>query len=162
MNAESPIAPIYCLWCGEKIPDSRRGSGHPPKTCSESCRKKRASSRESLRYRRVKNTPAWKDVRADYLGRLKLRLAEDETFARIFRAHAAARTKEWAARLAESDPSRHAQINAAKREERAAWRAALVADPHAWEAHKAKARAWYAGLSAAERERIFYRPRRKT
>ncbi len=33
-------------------------------------------------------------------------------------------------------------------------------DQQAWDAHKAKCRAWYARLSESERERIYNAPRR--
>lgn len=150
-----------CPICGAPIPERPRGSrhGNPPKTCSEACRRKRASIRERERYARVKDSSAWKETRAAYLVKLKERLARDPEFAVIFRAEAAARKKEWAAKIRATDPARHEAIKSAKRAERAAWRRALESDPEAWEAHKAKCRAWYASLSEDERDRIFRKPR---
>lgn len=115
--------------------------------------------RERERYARVKNTEAWKETRAEYIVKLKERLARDPQFSAIFRAEAAARVREWNARLRASDPARHEAMKAEKRAERAAWRRQLESDPDAWDAHKAKCRAWYAGLSEADRDRIFRIPR---
>jgi hypothetical protein len=109
----------------------------------------------------VKGSPQWKATRKDYLIRLQHRLDADPEFAVLFRAEAAARTRQWNARLREADPERHAAMKAEKRAERAAWRKTLESDPAAWEAHKAACRAWYAGLSDLERDRIFNIPRRK-
>ncbi|MCD9005209.1 hypothetical protein LDO31_02970 [Luteimonas sp. XNQY3] len=151
-----------CPICGGPIPERARGSrhGHPPKTCSEACRKVRASRREQERYARVRQSSAWKETRAAYIVKLKQRMDSDPEFALIFRAEAAARTREWNARIRSIDPARHEQMKAEKRAERAAWRQRLESDPGAWEAHKAACRAWYAGLTDAERDRIFYAPRR--
>ncbi len=152
-----------CPVCGQPIPERPRGSrhGHPPKTCSEACRKIRASQREKARYHKVKDSEAWKSVRRNYLEKLRAKLAADPEFAALFKAEAAARQREWVKRLAEENPDRHAQIRAEKRAAMAAWRERLMADPEAWEAHKAKCRAWYQSLSTEERARIFYEPRRR-
>lgn len=153
-----------CPICGQPIPERPRGSrhGHPPKTCSERCRKIRAAQRERERYQRVKATAAWQEVRAAYTQKLRDRLAADPEFAAIYRAEANARTRAWRAKLRATDPARHAQMKAAARAERAAWRRKLESDPAAWEAHKARCRAWYASLSDAERARIYYEPRRRS
>lgn len=150
-----------CPICGQPIPERPRGSRHglPPKTCSEACRRKRASLRELERYARVKNTEAWKETRAAYIVKLKDRLARDPEFAMIFRAEAAMRTREWHFRLRTSDPARHEAMKAEKRAWHAAWRKRLESDPDAWEAHKEKCRVWYAGLSESDRDRIFRIPR---
>lgn len=42
-----------------------------------------------------------------------------------------------------------------KRARAAEWRRDLIQNPEAWEAHKAKVRAWYHSLSPEDRERIF-------
>lgn len=142
-QVDSQIAPVFCLWCSEKIPDSRRGTGHPPKTCSDACRKARAADREKRRYQRVKDSDSWKQVRGSYLARLRALVAEDPDFAKIFRAHSAERVRKWNEKLRRTDPSRHAAMKAAKRAERAEWRKRLVSDPAAWDQYKAEARAWY-------------------
>lgn len=152
-----------CPVCGQPIPERPRGSrrGNPPKTCGERCRKIRAAQRERQRYQRVKGTTAWQTVRAAYAQKLRDRLAADPELAAIFRAEGNARTRAWREKLRATDPARHAQMRADSRAERAAWRRRLESDPAAWEAHKARCRAWYAGLSDAERDRIYYEPRRR-
>lgn len=153
-----------CPICWQLIQERPRGSrhGHPPKTCSDACRLERKRRRERDRYHVVKGTDEWKSTRADYLRKLRARLDADPEFAAIFRAEAAARTREWSARLRASDPSRIEAMKSDKRVERKAWRERLESDPAAWEAHKAKCRAWYASLTAEERGRIYYAPRRKS
>lgn len=150
-----------CPICGSPIPERQHGSrhGNPPKTCSDACRIERKRRRERERYHVVKDTDEWRSTRADYLRKLRARLDADPEFAAIFRAEAAARTRDWNVRLLASDPSRIEAMKAEKREERRAWRKKLEADPDAWEAHKARCRAWYAALSAEERDRIFRVPR---
>lgn len=152
-----------CPICGQPIPERPRGSrhGHPSKACSEACRIERKRRRERERYRAVKDKPEWKTTRAEYLRKLRARLDAAPEFAAIFRAEAAARTREWNARIRASDPARHEAMKAEKRAERATWRERLIADPAAWEAHKARCRAWYASLSPEDRERIYYAPRRQ-
>lgn len=162
-HADSAVGVNDCPICGQPIPERPRGSrhGHPPKTCSEACRKKRAAAREKERYSLVKDTEHWKEVRAGYLTKLRARLDADPEFAAIFRAEANARTREWNKRLRAADPARHAEMKAEKRAERAEWRRSLESDPQAWEAHKSACRAWYASLNVEERERIFYTPRQR-
>lgn len=153
------IAPVNCLWCGEKIPEGRRGHGHPPKTCSEECRKARAAAREKERYTRVKGTTEWQETRQAYIQKIKTRLASDPEYAAIFRAYANEQNRAHRTRIRGTQA--HAETLAAKREERAAWRARLLDEPMAWEAHKFKARRWYHGLGPEDRERIFYAPARR-
>lgn len=152
-----------CPICGEPIPERPKGSrhGHPPKTCSEACRKERNRRRAAERYHRVKGTDEWKATRKAYLQKLRARLDRDAEFAAIFRAEAAARQRDWFAKLQREEPGRHAQLKAEKRAERAAWYKALVNNPEAWEAHRAKCLAWYQSLAAEERDRIFNEPRRQ-
>lgn len=159
MNPISNPCPI----CGRPIPERERGCrhGHPPKTCSDACRKERKRRKEKERYHRVKNTDAWKTTRENYLTRLSARLDKDPDFAAIFRAEAAARQREWLARLSRENPERAAQIKAQKRARWAGWYRSLLDDPAAWEAHREKCRAWYYSLSPEERDRIFNEPRRK-
>ncbi|GGM25844.1 hypothetical protein ACFQDN_22140 [Pseudomonas asuensis] len=151
-----------CPICGQPIPERAKGNrhGHPPKTCSESCRKERTRRIEKERYQRVKDSAAWKTTRKNYLAKLRAKLSSDPDFARVFRAEAAARLRDWNARLRREDPARHEQIKAEKRAERMVWRQKLIEDPVAWEAHREKCRAWYQSLSEEERDRIFYEPRR--
>lgn len=151
-----------CPICGNPIPKRKKGNrhGHPPKTCSEACRKERHRRRERARYHEVKDTSAWRDTRRAYLEKLKARLADDPDFLVIFRARASLAVQKWRARIKKEDPSRYAEMKLKARKERAAWRARLVSDAEAWDAYKAKCRAWYASLTPDERERIFYAPRR--
>lgn len=153
----------HCPICGAPISERPRGSRHgsPPKSCSEPCRAERKRRIERDRYALVRGTPHWKEVRADYLAKLRARLEADPEFALVFRAESAARVREWKERLHATDPARHEQMKAQKRAERAAWRERLLADPTAWDAHKSACRAWYAALSPADKERIYNVPRRK-
>jgi len=121
----------------------------------------RAAQRERARYARVKDSSAWKETRSLYLSKIRDRLIADPEFAIVFRAEAAARTREWNARLRAADPARHAAMKVEKRAERAAWRKRLESDPVAWSKHKAACRAWYATLSDAQRDRIFNVRRRQ-
>lgn len=150
-----------CPICGVPIPVRPRGSrhGHPPKTCSEACRKKRKRRLELLRYEKIKDTPRWREVRAEYVAKLKRKLAIDPEYASIFRAYAASKTREWRSRV-DADPQKRAEILAHKRAHAAAWRAKLVSDPVVWEAHKTKCRNWYHSLSAEDRDRIYKAPLR--
>jgi DNA-binding transcriptional regulator YiaG len=152
-----------CPICGQQIPERPRGSrhGNPPKACSEQCRAERRRRLERERYHRVKHSESWKATRRRYLKKLRARLDADPEFAVIFRAEAAARTREWREQIRRTDPDRYEQMKAAARAERAAWYQQLISDPAAWEAHRAKCRAWYHSLSEAERNRIFYEPRRR-
>lgn len=148
------IAPIFCLWCEKEIPNSRRGHGNPPKTCSEKCRKLRAAAREKARYQKVKDTDHWKEVRANYIERIKERLASDPEYAAIFRAYANAQTQKWRA-VRDLDPVKRAATLKAQRQERAEWRKQLLDTEMAWEAHKFKARRWYHDLSQDDKKRIY-------
>lgn len=57
--------PGQCEMCGKAIPGFK--PGQRSKTCSDECRRARASAREKARYEQVKNTPEWKATRAAYL-----------------------------------------------------------------------------------------------
>lgn len=149
---DDKIAPVSCLWCGKEIPDSRRGHGHPPKTCSEGCRKARASDIEKIRYKKVRDTSTWQETRQAYTQKVKARLAADPEYAAIFRAYANEQNRQYREKTLGTDS--HAKTLAAKREERAAWRVRMLNDPMAWEAHKFKYRQWYHELIAEDRERI--------
>lgn len=148
------LAPIFCVWCGQNIPSSRRGHGSPPKTCSEKCRRLRASALEKTRYQKVKDTERWKEVRANYIERIKERLADDPEYAALFRAYANAQTQKWRV-TRDLDPDKRAATLKAQRAERAAWRKRLLDTEMAWESHKFKARQWYRTLSSENRARIY-------
>lgn len=156
------VVPL-CAICDQPIPERPRGSrhGHPPKTCSDACRKERRRRMEKDRYHAIKHTPAWRETRQTYLAKLRQKLASDPEFAAIFKAQAAAHTNAWRAKLKSTDPERYEQLKAAAREERAQWRRNLVGDPEAWEAHKQKCRDWYRSLSQAERDRIYRKNQRR-
>lgn len=154
MVLNDSIAPIFCLWCSKEIPRSRRGHGHPPKTCSEKCRKLRAAAREKERYQKVKHTAHWQSVREDYVRRIKQRLASDPEYAAIFRAYSNERVREWRAKV-NADPEKRAAILSAQRVERAQWRQRLLNTEMAWEAYKFKARRWYHALSDDEKAEIY-------
>lgn len=114
---------------------------------------------EASRYHREKHTDDWKRVRAGYLDILRKRIDSDPEFAEKFRARSRRLTAMWKARW-DSDPVRREALLKAKRAQSTRQREMMRADPAAWEAHKAKARAWYHSLSDVEVERIFYAPRR--
>lgn len=151
---DDTIAPIFCLWCNKEIPSSRRGHGHPPKTCSEKCRKLRAAAREKERYQKVKHTEHWKSVRANYIEQIKERLDVDPEYAAIFRAYANEQVKKWRIKV-NANPEKRAAILAAQRAERASWRERLLNTEMAWESHKFKVRRWYHALSNHDKSRIY-------
>ena len=146
-----------CEVCGKWI-EAKPGRQSP--TCSPSCRKKRANQREKDRYRRIKNTPEWKSVRAAYLAAVKDRIAGDPEFAEIYRAYRRKVVAESIARTNRAPEKREAFLQK-KRQAAAEWRAALHANPALHAEHLAASRAWYKSLSDEERERIFYAPRRE-
>lgn len=154
MTLDDSIAPIFCLWCSKEIPSSRRRHGSPPKTCSEKCRKLRASAREKERYQKVKHTEHWKSVRANYVEQINERLAGDPEYAAIFRFYANERTREWRIKT-NAEPKKRAAILAAQRAERANWRERLLNTEMAWESYKFKARRWYHSLNDDEKTRIY-------
>lgn len=144
-----------CPVCGDPIPERPRGSrhGHPPKTCSEACRKIRAAERERARYQRVKNTEEWKSARAGYLESLAARMAGDAEL----RARVMQQRRDATARHAEginADPIRRASRLQYKRDY---WRNA--ATPQARARWRAQYRNWYRRLTPDERRKIFYEPR---
>lgn len=151
---DDSIAPIFCLWCGKEIPSSRRGHGIPPKTCSEKCRKLRASAREKERYQKVKHTEHWKSVRANYIERIKERLADDPEYASIFRAYANKKVRAWRLKI-NAAPGKRGELLTAQRAERAQWRERLLNTEMSWESYKFKARRWYHALSDDEKARIY-------
>lgn len=107
----------------------------------------------------MKDTDDWKETRALYMRKIKQRLVSDPEYAAIFRAYANERTRNSRAKIQDTDII--ARRRAVKREERAAWRARLLDEPMAWEAHKFKARQWYHALSHEERKRIYYGPAKR-
>lgn len=121
----------FCDYCGKPIgPD--RGPG--AKTCSLECQRDRHNAREKVRYLRVKDTLDWKAVRADYLDRLRARLAADPEFAqRQAQAHRAA-VKRHYDRLT---PKQLDEYRAARRD----WHRNLAPE------RRAARKPWYASLS---------------
>ena len=146
-----------CEVCGAWI---NAKVGQRALTCSETCRKARASRIECERYERVKGTQHWRETRAAYLQLLKDRASGDPSFAVIYWAYQRARQRAWRAR-ANADPARREAMLQVKREAAAVWREKLRANPEAYQAHLQAARAWYASLTPADRERIFYEPKRR-
>lgn len=145
-----------CPICGQPIAERPRGSrhGHPPKTCSEECRKERNRRRGMERYQRIKGTPEFKEAYAARSAKLRAQLQSDTEMLALHRAYAAARVRQWRAR-AVADPLRHEELKAASRAHYRKWRAELESDPVAWEAHMAKCRDWYASLTPQEKARIY-------
>lgn len=140
-----------CEICATWI-NAQAGSQSP--TCSIACRKKRASLRESARYHAVKHSAAWRSVRAAYLARQQLRSAGEPAFAEIHRSRQREANRRHQARHPASPAQREALL-ISKRAERARWREALRRDPQAYTAHLQASRDWYAGLSLADKARIF-------
>lgn len=150
---DDKIAPINCLWCGEKIPEGRRGHGHPPKTCSEECRKARAADREKARYARIKDTPEWRDTRAAYIEKLKARVRLDPEFARRIAQQQQAIRDRFREKL-EQDPQRLEAFRAKQRAWASEWLRNLA--PGQLEDRRARHRKWYASLSREERQLRYY------
>ncbi|MFV0284742.1 MAG: hypothetical protein ACK5JE_13315 [Castellaniella sp.] len=146
--------PINCLWCGKTIPGGRRGHGHPPKTCSEECRKARASAREKARYRRAKDTQKWQETRAAYIEKLKIRTAQDPVFAAAEAQRQQAIRDRYREKL-ERDPARLEGYRAKQR----AWFHNLT--PERREDERARNRAWYASLTQEEKVLYYYEVRRQ-
>lgn len=149
---------ILCPICGSPIPERPKGSRHgsQPKTCSEKCRKERARRRERERYHIAKHTEEWRNTRQRYLEKLRERLRNDQEYYAIFRAEARNALRKWRENIRSEHPERHAALKAEKRKAWAEWYKKLLSDPVAWEAHRAKCRAWYKSLTAEERKRIYY------
>lgn len=149
---DDKIAPINCLWCGEKIPEARRGHGRPPKTCSEKCRKARASDLEKTRYAKVKDTPEWRDTRAAYIEKLKMRVLLDPDLARHITAQQKAIRDRFRSKL-EQDPVRLEEFRAKQR----AWFHNMTPQQRA--ENLARNRAWYQSLSREDRQIRYYQMR---
>ena len=145
-----------CEVCGKWI---EAKPGRRAATCSDACRKIRAAKLESERYARVKDTDAWQETRRAYLLALKSRRT-DPDFDAAFRKAAAAHTARHTAKL-NADPATREAYLKRKREDAAAWRAARIAEPARYAGFLQKCRDWYHRLSPADRERIYYAPRRK-
>lgn len=152
---KKPLLLLWCEICGNAVPHN---PGHPAKTCGAACHAERIKRKGAAYYLKIKGTESWKDARAEYLEKLK-KAMQDPEFASIQRAHHAATMARWKARI-DADPVNRAEFLAQKRAFAAAWRVELMNDPEAFERHKAEARAWYAALTAEERDRIYYEPRR--
>lgn len=146
-----------CEVCGKWI---EAKPGQRAATCSDTCRKIRASKREMERYAAVKDSEAWIATRQAYIQTLKSRRSSDPGFDEAFRKAAALSMSRYTAKL-NSDPATREAYLLQKRTIAAAWRSALLADPVRYAAHLQKCRDWYHGLNPSDRERIFYAPRRK-
>ena len=79
-----------CEFCGGNFGKER---GPSAKTCSEECQMERNNTREKARYQRVKATPEWQAVRAEYLEKLQGRKAADPAFAEKVLAQSRISTK---------------------------------------------------------------------
>lgn len=145
-----------CEICGKWM-DAK--PGRQAATCSDTCRKIRASRRETARYARIKSSDAWISARKSYLTALRTRRADPE-FDEAFRRAAASRTAQYTEKTNADPAARHAYLQK-KRGISASWRAALMADPVRYAAHRQAARDWYRQLSPQDRDRIYYARRRK-
>jgi len=145
-----------CEQCGGNFGSER---GPAAKTCSEDCQRLRNIARERARYERVKHTEEWKLTRASYLDALTKRKAADtELKDRLVRAHRLAVAR-YKARI-DADPYRRAAALEYKRDRWKQRVAAVNCDPALRDAALQRQRDWYHNLTAEERERIFYAPRR--
>lgn len=146
-----------CEVCGNWINSS---AGRQSPTCSVACRKARAIKIESERYSRVKETPEWRATRSAYLEKLQDRKASDAAFKDRLLGAARSATARWFQRV-NKDSSRRAQLLEYKREYCRIQRAKINSDPGARQEKLVRQMDWYRSLSPADRERIFYEPRRK-
>lgn len=144
-----------CEICGKWI-DAK--PGQRAATCSEVCRKARASRRESERYLEVKNTEAWAATRQAYIRTLRAK-RHDPYFDAEFRRAAAQRTAKYTAKI-NSDPAAKDAHLKQKRAAAAAWRVALLADPVRYAEFRQRCRDWYRNLSASDKYRIYCAPRK--
>lgn len=140
-----------CEICGALIPYK---PGMPAKTCGTECAAERHRRRELARYYEKKDTPQWRETRQNYLEKIRAKLDADPEFRAIFRAYANDRFRK-SQQKRNADPTLRAADLERKRIERQEWRERLLSEPMAWEAHKFKARAWYAGLSDDDKDRIY-------
>jgi len=126
-----------CEWCNGFIGAER---GPAAKTCSPECQRDRNNDLEKKRYQRVKDTQAWKDVRADYIERLKARIAQNPEFAQKWIEARRKAVRKYRAEL-EKDPERWAVYQEKQRQ----WHHNMT--PEQRENKRAKNRAWYASLT---------------
>lgn len=133
-----------CEWCGNFIGTER---GPAAKTCSHECQRDRNNDREKKRYHKIKHTQAWKDARADYVERLKVRIECDPEFAQKWVEARRMAVRKYRSEL-EKDPERWASYQEKHRQ----WHHNMT--PEQQENKRAQNRAWYAGLDQ-EFKRMF-------
>lgn len=153
-----PYPQLLCVWCGKPIPDSRWGHGNPPKTCSDECRRARATQREKDRYHAAKHTEEWKSTRTAYIEDLKQRLKADPEFAEMVRER---RIEYVRSSRANRDHERIEREREGGRRWYREFRKRLESDPTMLAQFQAKQRAWYHGLSQEEKARIYGEQRRR-
>ena len=146
-----------CEWCGNIIGAER---GPASKTCSPECQRDRNNAKEKARYERIKDTPEWKETRADYLERVKQKVETDPEYAERWRTPRRAAVARHRDRQ-NADPVLREQILLRKRERMRVLAARINADPVARAAKLKKQRDWYRSLSKEEIERYFYEPKRR-
>lgn len=146
---ERPRPP--CEICGALIPRKR---GMPAKTCGAECAAEHNRRRERERYHQIKDTPEWRATRADYLQRLKARLAADPALAEQLRERHRAALQRYRVAL-EKDPER---LEAYRAKQRAWWGNAT---PEQRERNRARSLEWYRSLTPEERQIYIYDRRRE-
>lgn len=146
-----------CEWCGNIIGTDR---GRAAKTCCPECQRDRNNDKEKKRYYKVKDTPEWKGTRASYVEVLKTRAATDVEFAAKTRQARIGALARWRAKV-NADPVKRAAMLKYQREMGRIRLARINANPEARAALLLRQRRWYHSLSADERERLIYKPRRR-
>lgn len=134
-----------CEWCGNPIGAER---GPAAVTCSPECQRDRNRDKERKRYRRVKDTDAWKETRSDYLRRTAERAATDPAFAeRRAREHREAVRRYWKG----LSPDQLEQYRAVRR----AWFKNLTAE------QRSLRKSWYRSLAPEQKQLFLTELRRK-
>ncbi|MBA8734249.1 hypothetical protein [Chromobacterium violaceum] len=137
-----------CEICGALVYKTNKA------TCSDTCRRARASAMECERYNRIKGSAEWKEKRAAYIESIRVRLQADPEF----RAHYYTTRRQHLAtyrRNILSQPKQYAEYLQKKRQQTRAWAATEKISRR----RAAYYAFWYHLMSDAEYQRIFVEPR---
>lgn len=143
-----------CVVCGVIIPAK---PGQRAATCSKACAAQHIKIRGKDYYRRVKDSPAYKETHARAVESYKQRMQTDPEFFKVWRAYYRHQNLLERQRI-NADPALRESYLASKREYYRIWRDRIMSDPGGWEALKFKARKWYASLSDDDKKRIYIEP----
>ena len=146
-----------CEECGTIIPNKGR---MPAKTCSDSCRAARANRREKERYQRIKDTPEFKESRADYLNRLKEAMAADPELAVSIKKDRNRAKREWRDRQLK-DPEKRVDFIVSHRKQERRRLERIRSNPELHAEYVKRQREWYSSLSPEDYQRIYAEAKNK-